>query len=256
MTISTSKFFRIRGVVPTALVFLFAGAFSATAQTADEFFILGNRAYSAGDYKRAEENFDHSFEKGGNSAQLHFNLANTCVKLDKKGKALLNYLRSIYIEPRLREAAANLKIFADKNSLALPTDEFSAPFISELSYSEWLAVAFASFWTSVLVIFIPPLYGKKSVAWIFLSFVSIGTFLLAVIASIDWDNYASTAIADKNDTPILASPAENAPVVAMLQEGQIASISGRHGNFIYVETPSGKRGWSMSNKFVPIADRP
>ncbi len=254
----TRAFLNIRTSISACLIvslaLLFADVHSAQAQTAEEFFILGNRAYSAGDYKKAEENFDQALEKGGNSAQLHFNLANTCAKLDKRGKALLNYLRSIYIEPRLREASANLKVFADENSLALPMDKFSAPFVSELSHSEWLAIAFASFWAAVLLIFIPPLYGKKSVAWIFLAIVSASIFALSSMALFDWKSYASTAIADKNDTPMLVSPVEDAPVIAMLHEGQIASILNRHGNFIYVETPSGKRGWAASDKFIPVVE--
>ena len=47
------------------------------AQTADEFFMLGNNAYKNGDYARACENYENAAKAAQPTAELYYNLANT-----------------------------------------------------------------------------------------------------------------------------------------------------------------------------------
>ncbi len=239
-----------------AFALLISSAFcgSASAQSAEDFFKMANDAYAKQDFPKAEENYTKALANGGNSAQLYFNMANACAKNEKRGKAMLNYLRALYENPRMREASANLKVFAKENSLSLPTNVFSATFISELSNIEWTIIAFVAFWLTFLFIFIPPLYGKKSVAWIFLSIICAGIFALSATAIFNWYNYASMAVAEKDNTPLMVSPVKDAPVIAILPEGQIASIIERKDNFIYVKTPYRKRGWTSIDAVVPIVE--
>ena len=90
---------------------VFAAA-TAGAQTAREYFALGNNAYKAGDYARALENYSLAEKNGFDSAELYFNKANAFAKLDRRGDALLNYKRAVYNALRMREATANLAINA------------------------------------------------------------------------------------------------------------------------------------------------
>ena len=90
------------------------------AQTADEFFMLGNNAYKNGDYARACENYENAAKAAQPTAELYYNLANTNAKLGNKGAALLNYYRAIYQNPRMPEAHANLEMFAKDTATDLP----------------------------------------------------------------------------------------------------------------------------------------
>ena len=90
-------------------------ASTASAQTAQEYFMLGNNAYKAGDYQRAAENYESALKNGFVSAELYYNLANSFAKLDKTAHALLNYKRAVYHAPRMREDSQFGK-FAKDNS--------------------------------------------------------------------------------------------------------------------------------------------
>lgn len=235
-----------------AAVICAAGISAVSAQTAEEFFLLGNNAYKKGDFARAKENYSEAAKLGDPSAELFFNLANTCAKLNLRGEAYLNFLRAIYENPRMREADANLIMFAKDNSLPLPPNVFLADFLSELSDSEWTAAALITFWLAAMSIVLPPLYGKKSAASIFLALVMFALFALSATGLHGWTAYKNLAVAITADVPLKAAPAAGAPASAMASEGQVARIEGRKNGYVYVETPTGKRGWADASKFVPV----
>ena len=234
-----------------ALVF---SALQVNAQTASEFFMLGNNAYKVGDYKKAVECYESAIKQDLDTAEVRYNLANALAKLDKKGEALLNYRRAVFLSPRMREASANLQMFAKDNSLDDGLNVFSTPLIAELSEAEWATVGFVVFWGAVLTFFIPPLFNYKSIATTFISVLLITIFALSIFSILNWRVYANTAIAIKADVPLRLSPTPDAPISAIVAEGQTATIDATHGNFIYVETPNGKKGWTAKTDFVPVVE--
>ena len=146
-------------------ILLAAAAFAqaSIAQTADEYFMLGNSAYKAEDYKKAAENYDLAAREGLDTSELYFNRANARVKTGEPAHALADYLKALAISPRMREASANLKILSQEASLQAP--DMSSPFF-ELSKGEWFAVAVALFWICALTAAVPPLYGKGGkISW-------------------------------------------------------------------------------------------
>lgn len=233
---------------------LFALAFPAfaNAQTADEFFMLGNTAYKNGEYARAKENYMDAMKAGGASAELSFNLANTCAKLGHKGEALLYYLRAVYENPRMREAEANLEMFAKDNSLTVPFDVFPSKFMMELSDSEWALAAFVSFWIGVLALVFPPLFARKNAAWIFAAIIAFAITATSATALYGWHCFKDTAVAVRPDAPIRVSPTPDAPIVSMAADGSIAIVKKRHGSFEYVETDKKQYGWASKDDFVTV----
>ena len=223
-------------------------------QTAQEFFMMGNNAYKAQDYARAKENYLESQKGGMADSDLLFNLANTHAKLGEKSQAQLAYMKALYRNPRMREAEANLAILAKDASLELPSKDGAASFCYELSEYEWTIIAFVSFWLMAIFVFVPPLYFKKSAVWTFLALACTIVMLTAIAGIYNWRTYASTAIAMSDDTPLLVSPASNAPITARMAEGQIAAVKKRFGDFMYVEAPSGKCGWAKRGKMLTVED--
>lgn len=237
-----------------ALLAIAATVSEASAQTALEHFMIGNNAYNAGDYARAEECYRAAMDGGSRGAEVCYNLANALAKQGKKGDALLNYKRAVYNAPRMREASANLEMFAKDNSLESGLGQFSIPAASELSHSEWTLCAFAAFWIAVLLVVLPPLFGGRTVSSVFLAIVCVSFFVYAVLAVRDWESYADTAVALRDDAPLRVSPTPTAPVAAVADEGQCAKISKRRGDFLYLEMPTGKRGWASKADFSPVAE--
>lgn len=242
----------LRTIIMIAAALLAAA--TAGAQTAREYFALGNNAYKAGDYARALENYSLAEKNGFDSAELYFNKANAFAKLDRRGDALLNYKRAVYNAPRMREATANLAMYAKDNSLESGLEAFKTPLIAELSESEWATVCFVSFWAAVLLVFVPPLYGKRPPATLFLAIVFAAAFAVAIPSILDWRNFADTAVALKPDTKLAVSPTKTAPAAAIVDAGQCAKILKSRGGYLYLETKNGKRGWAASADFAPTVE--
>ena len=221
-------------------IIVFFSALCLSAQTAQEYFKLGNNAYKSGDYARAIDNYNDADKAGMRSAELYYNIANSASKLNKRGEAITNYLKALSLNPRMREASANLETFASENSLQIPN---IAKAELELSLSEWTLIAFATFWFFIIFAVLPPLYNKSGKATLFLSIVGFVFFCISAIAINSWLDFDSIAISLSDDTPVLISPTENAPTQFLAADGQVAKIKQQHKDYLFLEFPNGKSGW-------------
>lgn len=172
--------------------------------------------------------------------------------MGKKGEALLYYAKANVVAPRLREAEANLKIFAKDNAINITQKNVVEIYLLELSMYEWILIAFASFWFVVLFLVVPPLYNKQNSVSIFVSLIFIVILSIGIYGIVRWQNINNTAIALSDDVALRISPTSHAPVVSTVHEGIFAKILSKKNNFIYALTPSGKRGWASTTEFSPI----
>ena len=222
------------------------------AQTAQEYLMLGNSSYKKNNYAQAMQNYQNAINQGGNSAELYFNMANACAKLNKKGEALLYYMKAFVQQPRLREAEANLKLFAKDNGIKLPEKSAVEMYLLELSEFEWIIVTMVAFWIMVVLICIPRMYLKKISAYIFLAIIFAIITVVGTIGIVKCNNIRNTAIALTDDVALRLAPTPHAPISSTVQEGTFAKILKRNANFNYVQTPSGKTGWASTSEFAPI----
>ncbi len=225
---------------------------SLTAQSAEEFFMLGGGAFKSGDYQKALANYELAMEKGMKSPELYYNAANAAAKLDKTGLAELYYLRAIYMAPRFREATANFAIFAKDNAISVPHEKLLASPISELSEPEWTAATFVFFWLAVGLLVIPPLYAKRHAIWIFLAVLAIAAGIVSMLSMGKWNSFANTAVSLKDDVPLRLSPASHAPIVATANNGQSGKLEKIFGKFGYIKMKNGKSGWANLEEFSPV----
>lgn len=227
-------------------------ATTAPAQTADEYAALGNSAYKKGDYAAARDFYNSAKKAGGNSAELHFNSGNAAAKLGKKGEAMLDYLRAKLENPRLREADANLKMLAADNNLTLPQKTRIQDTVFELSDSEWTVAAFTAFWCAVLSAFVPPLWGRRNAAYVFLAIIFACATACSVFALAQYAQFKSLGVALEDDVQLRISPTPHAKVSATLQEGTLVKILQRHGDYVYAAADNGKRGWAQIGRLEPV----
>ena len=227
-----------------------AVAQASVAQTADEYFMLGNSAYKAEDYKKAVENYDLAAGEGLDTSELYFNRANARVKTGEPARALADYLKALAMSPRMREASANLKILSQEASLQAP--DMSSPFF-ELSKGEWFAVAVALFWICALTAAVPPLYGKGGkISWFIAAVAALG-FAAGVCGVKKWSDFESLAVVVKQDAPMRLSPSPNAPIELRASEGLVVERSAERGDFELARAPNGKSGWIKKSDFAPIS---
>ena len=236
----------------TTILFACIFATLVWAQTAQEYLMLGNSAYQKGEYAQAKQDYQNAINEGGNSAELYFNIANASAKLNKKGEALLYYMRALVEQPRLREAEANLKLFAKDNGMKLPEKSSVEMYLLELSQFEWVILTAITFWIVIGLIFIPRMYIKKISVYIFLAIIFAIITVVGIIGIIKCNNINNTAIALNDDVALRLSPTPNAPISSTIQEGTFARVLKYKDNYIYVRTSSGKVGWAEKTQLTPI----
>ena len=99
----------MRGFKKIALVL--AASLCGVARAADapppKAFDDAARAYDAGKFSEAREDYESLVSAGNYSANLFYDLGNCWFRLGEPGKAILNYERALALEPGHPEARAN-----------------------------------------------------------------------------------------------------------------------------------------------------
>lgn len=74
----------------------------------------GDSAYAKGNYILAEKLYLEALKKDGSSAQLFYNIGNACYRQGNLGKAVLNYERSLKLDPTDQDTRDNLEFVQGK----------------------------------------------------------------------------------------------------------------------------------------------
>lgn len=216
---------------------------SLSAQTASEFFELGKKAYEVQNFQKAKEDFESAARLGYGAVAYH-NAANANVKLGHLGEAMLDYERARYLNPRMPETLANIESLKRTLGIASAKKNYYDILFGELSNSEWVALACASFWIALFTFVLPVLFKRKKSSYKFLGIFSSAIFILSIIGVIYWSEHRNTAISISSDALLKLSPAENAPNIAPLSEGKSAIIRKEKNGYMMLQTPDGKWGWA------------
>ncbi len=93
-------------------VLLFFAAPLALAQSVSptEAMLVGNQHYEAGQYIEAVDVYETIVAAGVEDSILYYNLGNAYYKRGDLGRAILNYRRAQYLDPRDADIAANLAV--------------------------------------------------------------------------------------------------------------------------------------------------
>jgi len=89
----------------------------AVAASVDQEFAAANQAFIAHDYKDAQARYERLLKHNLPAAAIHYNLANTLVRLDRLGEAVGHFKHALRLEPdaRLRgDITANLELCRDQ----------------------------------------------------------------------------------------------------------------------------------------------
>ncbi len=92
------------------LLLLTASLTLAQSTNPTEAMMLGNQHYEAGQFAEAIQAYETILAQGIQNGALYYNLANAYYKSGDLGRAILNYRRAQYLDPRDADIAANLAI--------------------------------------------------------------------------------------------------------------------------------------------------
>jgi tetratricopeptide (TPR) repeat protein len=221
---------------------LFGLANLAGAGAAQGLFAQGNQAWFNGDYASAIQCYETIAEHQGVSPALLGNLARAHQANGNLGLALLNFERARWLAPRDADIRAGLQhVRQDAGLFTDAGPRWTRPFL-ELSLNEWSWLAAAA-WAvcggliSARGLGVRRLPLKTGLA---LSGIVLAMGLAGI--TIHWAQM-DRALVIRDDAPMRVSPYASARQVASLSEGRPLTVTGSHGEFFKMRTPSGQTGW-------------
>lgn len=224
------------------------------AADAQQVFQEANGAYTAGNYAIAIEKYEAILNQKVFSKELYFNLGNSYYKMDKIGKAILNYEKALRIATSDGDIKNNMYIA--KSRIVEDIEPVSNIFLVRwwralrggLSPNTWSITGLLFLWIGIggLAYWLlgeERLIKKRGfIVGTVLIPLSILPFLLArdatSVANIDYMGIITT-----KEAPYRSSPDTNTPPVSMLHEGIKIQILDKIGQLIKVRLPNGEEGW-------------
>lgn len=228
----------------------------AEAQQVDALFGDANAAFYAGDYAEAIQKYEELRSAGVVDGDLSYNLGTAYAKEGQLGLALLNFERSLYLDPGASDAQTNLE--ATQQGLAerltatrgeIETSEsrgLGEAIVRDISEFT-LGVLLLICWGLVFFMLIARMYtmgrarvGATVTAAMALVFTAIFAVLLASKHGMfqDGDPAVVTASVD-----LLEGPDPRATTRGEAFEGERGSLVGEDGDYVRISLGAARGGW-------------
>ncbi|MCX6355927.1 MAG: tetratricopeptide repeat protein [Candidatus Aureabacteria bacterium] len=216
-----------------------------------EIFSLANRLYEAGNYQDAVKEYERLTARGYGGGNLYYNIGNACLKLDRKGDAILYYMRALRFRPRDQDIIANLdyarslleeKIEPRQISWFLRQWEGAVGFFT---LAELRTAAVVIYWIlcAILIVFIyaRPLrpYLVKVMGVLILILIAVG----AGMGSRAYLEGQEQAVILLKEVKVRYGPSDNDVIAFVLHEGSAVKIENVKDSWYQVSLPDGKAGW-------------
>ena len=224
------------------------------AADAQQVFKEANAAYAAANYSLAVEKYEAILNEKVFSKELYYNLANSYYRLNKTGKAVLNYERALRLAPADGDIKNNLSIA--KSRIVEDIEPISNVFIVRwwrilrggMSADSWSVWGIMFLWVGIAGIALWLLSTERLMkkrgflTGVVLIPLSILPFLLARDAQLE-SNIDYMGVITVTESTFRASPDVNAAPVAVLHEGIKIQILDKIAQLIKVRLPNGEEGW-------------
>ena len=224
------------------------------AADAQQVFKEANAAYAAANYSLAVEKYEAILNEKVFSKELYYNLANSYYRLNKTGKAVLNYERALRLSPADSDIKNNLSIA--KTRIIEDIEPISNVFIVRwwrilrggMSADGWSVWGIIFLWIGIAGIALWLLSTERLMkkrgflTGVVLIPLSILPFLLARDAQLE-SSIDYMGVITATESPFRSSPDANAAPVAILHEGIKIQILDKIAQLVKVRLPNGEEGW-------------
>ena len=224
------------------LLLLLSHLYVATVRGGD--FETGNELFDQGKYSEAKQHYEKLVETGQGSANVFYNLGNADFRLGSAGRAMLNYERTLALNPHHPEALANLKLLRDQSSSRLPSETWSSKIFASQSLNTWTMAASIAGWITIfgIAFLVTGARADKAVWWLL---TMVGVVAVAVSGVGVWYGMKdqSLGVITAKQAEARLAPAEGAGVAGLLPAGSRVHVLSERGEWIYCELPDAGRGW-------------
>ena len=238
-----------------AIVFFFLAAGAAFAAPASDTFGQANAKYRVGDFKEAAELYHQLIDTGNAGSAVHYNLANSALRLGHKGQAMLHYERARKITPRDPDLLWNIRVLKD----AL-TDRIEP--VSRYPFLLPLETAKKTFTPDELAMLVSSALGILALCALLNFFFPVASAVwkfagtLAVILALAWGILLGWQVSDSREPGMVvldpqvsaySGPSDSETKVFTLHEGAQGRMIDELNDWIYIELDNGHRGWIRKN---------
>lgn len=215
---------------------------------------LGDSAYAAGNYTTAIDIYERLLQEG-ESAAVYYNLGNAYYKVNDVAHSILNFERSLLLDPSNKDAQFNLEMARSKtvDRVAEENEIFFVKwyksFANLLSMQTWAIMAITSF--VLFVCFLSAyIFSRKRSAKKLFFIVALVLAFISLCANLTANGQKNRLTNRKNAiimTPsvvVRSTPSNNGTELFVIHEGRKVSVSGNSiKNWIEIELEDGNVGW-------------
>ncbi len=248
---------KIYGILVTLLV-----CFNIHANENFE-LIKAEEAYASGEYDKALEIYNTALDRGYESADLYYNVANCYYRKGELAHSILNYERALRLEPSHEDAKHNLELAESKTVDKI--DSLGRVFLVDWWYSicniassdtwGWICVVLfvLTLLSLSMYIFMRKLWVRKlgfSVSVIALFFTIIS--FCCASSRYNVESSQNEAIVFSQTVTIKSSPDNSGNDLFILHVGTKVNIKSRLGEWAEIITSDGNSGWLPASALVVI----
>lgn len=249
------------------IIFCLLLAVSASAQSPTEHWILGNQAYTQGDYDAAAEHYTAILDAAETTdmrayAAVYYNLGNARFKQGELAQAILAYERSLRLDPTNKNAQYNLRFantqvtdnIADTQIFFLR--QWLLALRNSLPLQKWMWLSIVLFLLTLISVFVYAFAGslslRKTGFYTALVCLVISLSAFANAASLNHrDTRRAEAIITRGIVNAKASPDRTGTELFTLHEGTKVTIIETIGDYVNIHVGN-YDGWIPSNTLERI----
>jgi tetratricopeptide (TPR) repeat protein len=213
-------------------------------------FAKANQDYSEGHFQEAVDGYQNLVSAGQRNANLFYNLGNAWFRLGNFGEAILNYERTLALDPHHPEAAANLLLVRDEARALELKRAWLDRYVEAGTSTQYSIAVSIAFWFVVFCAARLFFSRRRSAALVSLIILSIAVFAGAVFALYSLETgrkgRALAIVTGKKIEARLAT-ADNANSVLALPPGSEIKVLSQRGDWLYAALPNDLRGWIPAN---------
>jgi hypothetical protein len=225
----------------------------AGAETPEEIFERGSKAYEAGRYDEAADAYRSVLRYGIRDPRLEYNLGNAAFKQNRLGEAILHYERAYRLDPQDPDIRGNLALARSRCFDRVEEPEVPAlvrwvrGVQSSIGPDRQAIAALALVWVLLAILVrclarpagFTPAYGWAIAA---VAAVLVVVFLSwrATNARLEGTN---RAVVLAPVVEVVSGPSANNPVLFTLHEGSALEVRSEREEWIQVSLPNGLNGW-------------
>ena len=215
-----------------------------------------NQEFTAGKFDQARADYAQLVATGNLSPELFYNLGNTYLKLDDKGRAVLNFKRALALAPGFEPAKHNLNrilqtagVEADEETLASWFANYPDIWMVGGSIFFWL-LAYAGYsW------FVWPRFRPVSKIILAIAIPCAAVCLAIAFGVGDGARSPDFAVVINPSVDVRYGPANGSRVTVTLGLGESVRLVSERGAWTLCQTAAGIVGWLPSNAIERLVPR-